>query len=112
MSDARLHAHLEVSGLVRAVESAGGFGMVIQRGEKDAGVILVLTTHNGANTMLWERMPQRDGSRAFICTREQDTENKTDFDEYLARRRASDPDCWVIELDVENAERFIAQGAH
>ena len=69
MSDARLPAHLEVSGLVRTVESAGGFGMVIQKGEKDAGVILVLTTHNGANTMLWERMLQRDGSRAFTCTR-------------------------------------------
>ena len=76
MSDARLPAHLEVSGLVRTVESAGGFGMVIQKGEKDAGVILVLTTHNGANTMLWERMPQRDGSRAFTCTRKQDAENK------------------------------------
>ena len=106
--DARLPAHVEVSGLIRAVEGAGGFGMVLQKGERDAGVILVLTTHSGKNTRLWERMPQMDGSRAFTCTREQSDEKQREFDEYIARRRQSDPDSWVVELDVENAERFVA----
>ena len=109
--DARLPAHVEVSGLVRAVEGAGGFGMVLQKGEKDAGTVLVLTTQRGRNTRLWERMPQLDGSRAFICTRTQADENTREFDEYVTKRRRSDPDCWVIELDIENAERFVAGAA-
>ncbi|WP_421993502.1 DUF1491 family protein [Qipengyuania sp.] len=109
---ARLPAHVEVSGFIRAVEAAGGFGMVLQKGERDAGVILILTTHSGRNTRLWERMPQLDGSRAFVCTRDQDDENKIDFDDYVAKRRNSDPDCWVVELDVENAERFVAAATH
>jgi|TARA_R100001143_G_scaffold63303_1_gene69413 hypothetical protein len=108
--DARLPAHVEVSGLIRAVESAGGFAMVLQKGERDAGTILVLTTQNGRNTRLWERMPQLDGSRKFSCTREQDDENPREIDEYMGKRRRSDPDCWVIELDIENAERFVAPG--
>lgn len=108
--DARLPAHVEVSGLIRAVESAGGFAMVLQKGERDAGTILVLTTQNGRNTRLWERMPQLDGSRKFSCTREQDDENTREIDEYVVKRRLSDPDCWVIELDIENAERFVAPG--
>ena len=108
--DARLPAHIEVSGLIRAVESAGGFAMVLQKGERDAGTILVLTTQNGRNTRLWERMPQLDGSRKFSCTREQDDENPREIDEYMGKRRRSDPDCWVIELDIENAERFVAPG--
>ncbi|MEO9624881.1 MAG: DUF1491 family protein [Qipengyuania citrea] len=108
--DARLPAHVEVSGLIRAVESAGGFAMVLQKGERDAGTILVLTTQNGRNTRLWERMPQLDGSRKFSCTREQDDENRREIDEYVGKRRRSDPDCWVIELDIENAERFVAPG--
>tara|TARA_R100001129_G_C5322929_1_gene248029 strand:+ start:1751 stop:2086 length:336 start_codon:yes stop_codon:yes gene_type:complete len=108
--DARLPAHIEVSGLIRAVESAGGFVMVLQKGERDAGTILVLTTQNGRNTRLWERMPQLDGSRKFSCTREQDDENPREIDEYVGKRRRSDPDCWVIELDIENAERFVAPG--
>ena len=108
--EARLPAHVEVSGLIRAVESAGGFAMVLQKGERDAGTILVLTTQNGRNTRLWERMPQLDGSRKFSCTREQDDENQREIDEYVGKRRRSDPDCWVIELDIENAERFVAPG--
>ena len=108
--DARLPAHVEVSGLIRAVESAGGFAMVLQKGERDAGTILVLTTQNGRNTRLWERMPQLDGARKFSCTREQDDENPREIDEYVGKRRRSDPDCWVIELDIENAERFVAPG--
>lgn len=110
--DGRLPAHLEVSGLIRAVDAAGGFGTVIQKGEKDAGVVLVLTTHSGKNTRLWERMPQLDGSRTFTVTREQNADNKQEFDEYVARRTRSDPDCWMIELDIENAERFIATDSH
>ena len=82
--------------------------MVLQKGERDAGTILVLTTQNGRNTRLWERMPQLDGSRKFSCTREQDDENPREIDEYVGKRRRSDPDCWVIELDIENAERFVA----
>ena len=108
--DARLPAHVEVSGLIRAVESAGGFVMVLQKGERDAGTILVLTTQNGRNTRLWERMPQLDGSRKFSCIREQDDENPREIDQYVGKRRRSDPDCWVIELDIENAERFVAPG--
>lgn len=105
--DARLPAHVEISGLIRAVEAGGGFAMVVQKGERDAGVVLIITTHSGKNTRLWERMPQLDGSRAFVATKDQDTENPREFDDYVARRRASDPDCWIVELDIADAERFV-----
>lgn len=110
MTDGRLPAHVEVSGLLRTVQAAGGFGTVIQKGERDAGVLLVLTTNRGENTTLWERMPQLDGSRRFEVSRSQDPDKKEQLDEYLAGRRRQDPDCWIVELDVENAERFIAPG--
>ena len=106
--DARLPAQTEVSGMLRAVNAAGGFATVLQRGDKDSGAILILTTQSGKNARLWERMPQLDGARVFTCTKEQCSDNIREFDEYVARRQRSDPDCWVIELDVQNAERFIA----
>lgn len=103
----RLPAHLEVSGLCRAAEAAGGFAVIVQRGEKDAGVVLVVTMDRGHDARLWERMPHLDGSRRFTLSKVQDTENKKEFEEYLDRRRRADPDSWVIELDIADAERFI-----
>ncbi|HEU4820496.1 MAG TPA: DUF1491 family protein [Qipengyuania sp.] len=108
MSDGRLPAHLEVSALIRTAEAAGGFATVIAKGERDAGVILILTTERGGNARLWERLPNLDGSRSFSMTKKQDLENAEEFADYLARRTARDPDSWLVELDIANAERLIA----
>ncbi|MBX7458732.1 DUF1491 family protein [Qipengyuania sp. 1NDH17] len=105
--EGRLPAHLEVGGLLKLVQGLGGFGMVLQKGEYDAGSIVILTTHSGNNTRFWERMPQLDGSRRYTCTREQDVENPQEFDEYVARRQRQDPDCWFVELDGPDVERLI-----
>lgn len=106
--DARLPAHVEVSGLIRAVEAAGGFATVISKGERDAGTILILTIDTCRNSTLYERMPQLDGSRPYIVAKRETEENKQEFSEYLARRQRQDSDCWIVELDVADAERFVA----
>lgn len=105
---ARLPAHLEVSGIMRVAEAAGGFATVVSRGEKDGGTILLLTMKRGRNARLWERMPQLDGSRTFEVTQTEDLENPNKIQEYIARRSAQDPDCWVLELDIDDADRFVA----
>jgi hypothetical protein len=106
-ADQRLPAHLEVAGLLKLVQALGGFGMVLQKGERDAGTLAILTTNGGKNTRLWERMPQMDGSRTFVCTREQGEENTREFDEYIAKRQRQDSDCWFLELDGPDVERLI-----
>jgi len=105
--DARLPTHLEVSGLIRSVQQAGGFATVIHKGERDAGTMLLVTTERGGPAQAWERMPQRDGSRAWEVSRAQDMEQPRDFWDYLDRRHRQDGDLWVVELDVACAERFI-----
>lgn len=106
--EARLPAHLEIAGIIRSVQAAGGFATVIEKGERDAGTILILTIERGENARLWERMPQLDGSRTFAVTKVQDIENPDEMDEYLARRRRQDSDIWILELDIADPERFIA----
>jgi hypothetical protein len=103
----RLPAHLEVAALIRRVNAEGGFAVVLGKGEPEAGTILVVTTQNGRNSRVFERMPQRDGSRQWHCSKQQDSQNLQEFSEYLERRQYQDPDLWVIELDIANAERFI-----
>ena len=105
--DSRLPAHLEVSGLLRAVEAAGGFAMVLHKGEREAGTIVVACAGNGANRRIFERMPSPDGDRIWTLVQAENIENKHNIDEYLTRRELQDPDLWIIELDIPDGERFI-----
>ena len=106
MSD-RLPAHLEVAGIIRAVEGAGGFATVVAKGERDAGTLLLICCERGTHARALERMPQPDGTRAWAEARVQDPENPTDFWNYIDRRKKQDSDLWIVELDIAGAERFI-----
>ena len=105
--DDRIPAYLEVSGLIRAVEAAGGFATVLAKGERDAGTLIIICCENDTNVRLYERMPQLDGTRKWTLSKEQNTENRAEFSEYWQRRKRQDHDLWIIELDVPNGERFI-----
>jgi len=105
----RLPAHLEVAAILRLAESQGGFAAVMARGERDAGTILLVTTCRGQGGVLYERMPALDGSRSFVATIRENPENPQEFSQYLARRGRQDPDIWVIEVDIAEPERFVAQ---
>ena len=106
--DSRIPAHLEVSGLIRAVEAEGGFATVIAKGERDAGTLLVICCGHHRLAAAYERMPQPGGSRAWTLARQQEAENKQEFWDYCDRRKKQDSDLWIVELDVPDAERFIA----
>ena len=104
----RLPAHLEASAILRLAESQGGYATVLAKGERDAGTILLVMLCRGKAAALYERMPQRDGSRLFIATKLENPENPQEFSEYLARRRVQDHDMWLIEVDIADPERFVA----
>ncbi|HVI98080.1 MAG TPA: DUF1491 family protein [Sphingomonas sp.] len=106
---ARLPTGIVVSALLRRVNDAGGLGMVLAKGDAQAGAILVLTRENGGNPRFIERGLGFDGAGALVASGPQDTENEEEISEYWARRRRSDPDLWVIELDIPQAERFAAE---
>jgi hypothetical protein len=107
MSEPRLPSALEVSGLLRRVSTAGGFATVVARGEPDSGAILLVLLDRGGAGRLFERVPQASGERLWQCTREQGTMANQEFNELLTRRRAQDPDLWIVELDIPQGERFI-----
>ncbi|MEY2942552.1 MAG: hypothetical protein RLY97_566 [Pseudomonadota bacterium] len=107
----RLPAWLEASALIRRVEVAGGFGVVIAKGDAEAGTILVVLTEKGANSKAYERLPDPDGSRKWHCVRHQTVDIPYEFGEYLERRRKQDTDLWIIELDIAHGERFIGLSA-
>jgi hypothetical protein len=103
----RIPAHLEVTGLIRAVAGAGGFGTVLAKGERDAGTLVIICCEKGTNCRAYERMPQLDGTRKWVLAKAQDPENPFEFSEYCDRRKRQDQDLWLVELDIADGERFI-----
>lgn len=112
MAEQRLPAHVEVGALIRSVEAAGGFAMVLARGERDAGTVLLVAAGRGEPACLYERMPRADGTRPYLVAKRENPDKPQEFADYLARRRHQDSDCWLIELDIPDAERFIAGWQH
>ncbi|MEO8619239.1 MAG: DUF1491 family protein [Sphingomicrobium sp.] len=101
----RLPAHLEASSLLRRVDGAGGFGAVLHRGDRERGSLLILILERGAPRSLLERQLQDDFTYQWAV------QDARDCDWTILRRDRTriDPDCWLIELDVPDAERFTAE---
>ncbi len=100
----RLPSGILVSALLRRVNDAGGFGAVMAKGDPQGGAILVIAIDKGAPARLLERGIGPDGRTALI-----DSTPAENLDGYWQRRSASDPDLWVIEVDIAAAERFAAE---
>lgn len=102
----RLTSAMRVSALVRRVNAAGGSAMVLAKGDATGGGVLVLLLDRGENPRFRERGFGNDGKLIAAGPAETDATGATD---YWQRRRARDPDLWVIEVDVADAERFAEE---
>jgi hypothetical protein len=98
-----------VSALLRRVNYAGGIGMVLAKGDAQAGGILVIVQERDVEPRFLERGLGPDGATALIETGPREASDRLEFTEYWHRRRTRDPDLWVIELDIADAERFAAE---
>jgi hypothetical protein len=105
----RVAASVLAGALIRQAESAGGFAAVLSKGDPTAGAILLILLEKGLNPQVLERILRADGSYSWQITGGQASENPEEVPELVARRRRSDPDLWVLELDIPSRERFIAE---
>jgi hypothetical protein len=104
----RLTSSVLATALLRRAQDEGGFGAVLAKGDPTAGAIAVILAEKGRKACFLERLLQPDGTYSWQASR-QDVEDEQDFDSFLERRRRSDPDLWILELDIASAERFAAE---
>ncbi len=103
MSD-RLPTHIAIGALLRRVNDAGGIAMVRAKGDAQGGSILILIEDRSGPVRVLERTVDFDGSVALAESNPSDG-----AESYWRRRRERDPDLWVVELDIPEAERFAAE---
>ena len=102
---ARIASGVAVSALLRRGNAAGGFGTVLQRGDDTAGAIAIITRDRGETRAL-ERVMAMAGGYEW---REAATGDA--IESWSERARQRDPDLWIIELDIPDAARFVAETA-
>lgn len=90
--------------MMRRTNNAGGFGAVLAKGDADAGGILVIIIESNGKERLLERGVGPDGNAMLI-----DSTPAQDLVGYWQKRRSRDPDLWVIELNIPEAERLVAE---
>jgi len=103
---ARLTSDVLVKALIRAAETQGGVGAVLAKGDRTAGAVAVILAERGIKRRFLERMLQPDGNYGWRDPGGEGERDEAAFAELVTRRRRTDPDLWVVELDIASAERF------
>ncbi len=105
----RLPASIEASAFIKRAEVLGGTAVVLHKGDADRGSMLLLITERGQAVALLDRVLSMDGGYRWERQRALSESDPQQLAAYLERRRSRDPDLWVLELDIAQPERFIAE---
>jgi hypothetical protein len=101
----RLPAHLEVAAIMRRAEAEGGFAVVLRKGDPDRGTVTLILQERGQIRGILERELGPSFTYEWIFK----PAGFESLGELVARRERFDADFWLIELDVADPERFIAE---
>ena len=95
----RVKSSLTVSIALRMGDMNGKPGMVLRKGDPDAGGIL-LVLHGREGLVVLSRMTDPDGGHAWIKATGAAPVNQDAADSYIARQVKFDPDLWVLEFET------------
>ena len=107
--DERLPAHVEAAALLRRVEADGGFGTILRKGDPDRGSLILLIYKRGRFCGTLERELAADFTYRWALRQPPESDCSGRIDQFVGSRAQLDPDLWLIELDVAEPERFIAE---
>jgi hypothetical protein len=81
----------------------------MKRGDPERGSLLLLVSSRGVHVACLERILNLDGSYRWQRVGPGESAGSEEIADFLARRARFDEDSWAIELDIADAERFIAE---
>jgi hypothetical protein len=91
------------------VTAEGGFATVLRKGDRERGSLMLIVTKRGAHVAALERVLAADGRYRWNRVGPAESASSAEMSDFLARRARFDDDSWLIELDIADAERFIAE---
>ncbi len=107
----RLTSRFLIDLLMRRTEAAVGFGAILASGDAQSGVILIQCRERGLAGALLERRFSMAGGYVWEDVGTAAGDGEATRTAYLDRRKKADPDLWIVELDIANAPRLVAEWA-
>jgi hypothetical protein len=112
VSHGRLRTHVEAAGILRRAEAAGDFGTIIKKGDSERGSLLLVISSRGRHVACLERILSLDAGYVWQRAGPGESASSADLSAFLDKRARFDNDSWIIELDIAEPERFIAETTH
>ena len=81
----------------------------MRKGDEQRGSLLLFISSRGAHLACLERILDLDGAYRWERVGPSESASSVEIADFLARRTRFDEDLWAIELDIADAERFIAE---
>jgi hypothetical protein len=98
------------SALIRRAQIAGAFAGVVHKGDVDAGAVLVKVATLDGKARLYGPARNGDGERVWLDLSAGSLGNvEAEVDAYARKRRESDPDLWVIEIEDKDGRHFLME---
>lgn len=94
---------------MRRVVGDGGFATILRRGDAERGTISLLVAERGTAQAVLERQMAADFTYRWTEVPSSVAFSGSDWREWVEKKSRIDPDCWLVELDVADAQRFIAE---
>ena len=95
--------------MVRQAEAEGGFGTILKRGDPDRGTLILLVARRGNHSACLERALTHSGDYRWQKVGPAAGSDPAALADWSQKRVRFDEDLWLIELDIPDPERFIAE---
>jgi len=104
-----LTADMRVSALLRSCEIKTIPAYVLRKGDPHAGALIVKQAHLDGTARVYLRQYGQDGAMEWVSMSGDDPMEEAEADAYLARRGDSDPDLWVVEIELAKGEIDLSE---
>ena len=81
----------------------------MKKGDLERGSLLLFVNSRGVHIAVLERVLDFDSGYRWERVGPTDSMGSAEIADFLARRARFDEDLWAVELDIADAERFIAE---
>lgn len=99
MGEPRIKAGIWVSAAIRLGNVYNKPGMVLRKGDPDAGGVLAILRGRAGNVVLTQ-FREAEGELAWLRGTGAEPVSEDATDEYVAKQLRYDPDLWVIEFEA------------